>query len=546
MMKRHFYLLALLLMIAPLLSAQVAISTDPVMPDLSAMLDVQSNNRGFLPPRMSFIEMNAIPLPATGLIVFCKTTSRYHYNIGTPENPFWVAGLHLPYSGSLNYDFPLLSITNEGAGSIANFNINDTLSYNPVIQAQTYGLGNAGTFHAVNPLNISATIYAESQSANALFASTSSATSSAIHARNSGLSTAISGQAAYGNAIFARNASPLYYSIWAQNDSTGPALGVSGKNGFGIYSENFSDSNSTIYAINRGNYTTMYSKAMTGNAVFAENSGQSYYTVWAQNNSSGPVLGLNANAGNTLYAHNSSDTKSTILASNEGTYNTVAVLAATGNALYAVNTGTQTCAIYAKNNVPNGNSAIYGENSSSLPAIYGRNTQTTGDKSGGYFEAGSGYAWIAGNFSGTNYKITGTGTVSTIVDTPDKERVAMFCPESPEILLTDYGTGTLTNGKCTIPLDPIFKTNIIVDAQNPLKVFIQLEGECNGVYVCNKSKDGFTVVELNQGKSDTPFSWSVVASRCDELDASGTLVSKNAGVRFPKAPAPHSQSAAIR
>jgi hypothetical protein len=474
-MKRLFYLSALCLMIARMLSAQVAISTDQVLPDLSAMLDVQSTNRGFLPPRMSFTEINAIPLPATGLIVFCTTTSMYHYNIGTPETPYWVSGLHLPFSGSFNFAAPLLTINNEGAGSIASWSLNDTLSYNPVIQAQTHGLGNAGNFVASNPMNLSAAIYAESQSANAIFASTASAFSSAIHARNSGLSTAISGQAAYGNAIFARNASPVYYSVWAQNDSTGP------------------------------------------------------------------VAGFDATTGTALYAQNSSDTKSTIVASNEGAYTTIAALATTGNAMYAVNTGTQASAIYAKNNVANGNSAMYGENNASLPAIYGRNLRTSGDRSGGYFEAGTGYAWIAGNFSGTSYKITGTGSVSTIVDTPDREKVAMFCSESPEILLTDYGTGMLTNGRCTIDLDPIFKTNIVVDAKNPLKVFIQLEGECNGVYVCNKSIEGFTVVELGQGASDTPFSWSVVASRCDETDAHGTIVSKNAGVRFPKAPAPHSR-----
>jgi hypothetical protein len=40
-------------------------------PDASAKLEVKSNNSGFLPPRMTYAERNAIISPATGLIVFC-------------------------------------------------------------------------------------------------------------------------------------------------------------------------------------------------------------------------------------------------------------------------------------------------------------------------------------------------------------------------------------------------------------------------------------------------------------------------------------------
>jgi uncharacterized protein (TIGR02145 family) len=41
------------------------------MPHSSAQLDVTSNNRGFLPPRMTFAQRIAITNPAAGLIVFC-------------------------------------------------------------------------------------------------------------------------------------------------------------------------------------------------------------------------------------------------------------------------------------------------------------------------------------------------------------------------------------------------------------------------------------------------------------------------------------------
>ena len=65
-------LFVLFLMIySTLLFSQVAINAEGSNPDNSAILDVKSNNKGFLPPRMTRLEMNAILNPANGLIIFC-------------------------------------------------------------------------------------------------------------------------------------------------------------------------------------------------------------------------------------------------------------------------------------------------------------------------------------------------------------------------------------------------------------------------------------------------------------------------------------------
>jgi chitinase len=53
------------------LQAQVAINPGGTPPDPSAMLDVQSTTKGFLPPRMTNVQLQAIPSPPDGLIVFC-------------------------------------------------------------------------------------------------------------------------------------------------------------------------------------------------------------------------------------------------------------------------------------------------------------------------------------------------------------------------------------------------------------------------------------------------------------------------------------------
>ena len=51
--------------------AQVAINSDGSQPHASAMLDVKANDKGFLLPRMTYTERNAIQSPEEGLMIFC-------------------------------------------------------------------------------------------------------------------------------------------------------------------------------------------------------------------------------------------------------------------------------------------------------------------------------------------------------------------------------------------------------------------------------------------------------------------------------------------
>ncbi|MCX6278854.1 MAG: DUF1566 domain-containing protein [Bacteroidetes bacterium] len=64
--------------------AQVGINADNSQPSVSAMLDVKSDSKGFLPPRMTTEQMNAIFLPTDGLLVYNITVnSLYWYNGST-------------------------------------------------------------------------------------------------------------------------------------------------------------------------------------------------------------------------------------------------------------------------------------------------------------------------------------------------------------------------------------------------------------------------------------------------------------------------------
>jgi hypothetical protein len=51
--------------------------------DASAILELESTSRGFLPPRMTTVEMNAISSPATGLMIYDTTTNQWMGYDGT-------------------------------------------------------------------------------------------------------------------------------------------------------------------------------------------------------------------------------------------------------------------------------------------------------------------------------------------------------------------------------------------------------------------------------------------------------------------------------
>jgi len=153
---------------------------------------------------------------------------------------------------------------------------------------------------------------------------------------------------------------------------------------------------------------------------------------------------------------------------------------------------------------------------------------------GGGGNAGEDYAYVGARIGGTTYKIVGTGSNSTMINHEGTKRV-LFSPEAPEILFQDFGTARLTNGETYINIDPILEKNIHVSKTHPLKVFIQLEGDCNGVYVTEKTSKGFRVKELKDGTTNTNFSWQIVATRANTM-VNGEVFSKHVDVRFPIGP----------
>ena len=82
-MKKILILLVIFTTVASM-AQSVGINADGSAANATAMLDVSSTTKGFLPPRMTYAQRDAITSPATGLMVYCSNCGP-----GTGEPQFY-------------------------------------------------------------------------------------------------------------------------------------------------------------------------------------------------------------------------------------------------------------------------------------------------------------------------------------------------------------------------------------------------------------------------------------------------------------------------
>jgi hypothetical protein len=116
-MKKVFFLAILCISIF-YLNAQVGIGTP--LPDSTAMLDVKSTTKGFLPPRMTTSQRNTIITPAEGLQIFNTTTNCLEFYVNglwqpiacgciAPPTSAPVAGVHVASSSMIVWNWAVVS-----------------------------------------------------------------------------------------------------------------------------------------------------------------------------------------------------------------------------------------------------------------------------------------------------------------------------------------------------------------------------------------------------------------------------------------------------
>lgn len=104
-----------------------------------------------------------------------------------------------------------------------------------------------------------------------------------------------------------------------------------------------------------------------------------------------------------------------------------------------------------------------------------------------------------------------TGTKSAVVALADDRVVSLYAMESPENWFEDFGSGELKDGVVTIKLDATFADT--VSPEVGYHVFVTPNGDCEGLYVAQKTATGFEVRELHAGKSSVAFDYRIVAKR---------------------------------
>ncbi|GAA4156242.1 hypothetical protein GCM10022217_15060 [Chryseobacterium ginsenosidimutans] len=122
----------LIITLSSLFRAQVGIGTS--IPDNSAILQLNSTNKGFLPPKIPLIsatDATTIPTPANGLVVYNTSTTfgtqGLYLNVGTPAAPSWRA-LQMQAAGGpiIEYNKIVTAPTPTDFNALTNNNVNWT------------------------------------------------------------------------------------------------------------------------------------------------------------------------------------------------------------------------------------------------------------------------------------------------------------------------------------------------------------------------------------------------------------------------------------
>jgi hypothetical protein len=507
------------------MAQNIGINATGAAPNASAGLDVDFTNRGFLAPRMTAAQRAAIATPATGLLV-------YQTDAGTqgPGFYFYNGTAWVPWS------------TNSGGWGLTG-NVGTTVASNflGTTDAVDFAIrtDNTERMRILSTGNVGINTTTPTMMLDVTW-NTTTANNSTIR----GLAT--------GNAlVYGVYGAVTTSTVTDASGVRGDALATTGATS-GVLGVSYSSDGNGVYGYN-------LSTSLTATGVLGYTNGAGT-GVWGQAFGVGGwgTAGIaNVNNGVGVYGQANGTNGRGVFGRANGT-NGVGVFgttnSATGFGMWSTNTNASGTGIVASGNNVASSYLTNGSGGAFTGSIYGiaafKNGALANNTGAGYFIAsttanvGVAVAYRSAGGGGTNYKIIDMGAfggqVSTDVwDIDNKTRRIMFAPEAPEIFFQDFGRGQLVNGRAHITLDPIFARNIVVNEQHPLNVFIQLEGDCNGVYVTNKTANGFDVVELNGGTSNVKFSYFVNANRADYIHPeTNELISKHEGVRFPVAPEP--------
>lgn len=562
-------------------SAQVGIGTTSPL----AAFDVTSTTEGLLIPRVALSATNVATVltPTVSELVYNTFTSALGPNQVAPGYYYWNGTIWVPITTG---NLAAWSLTgNTGTVATTNFiGTTDAVDFvtrtnnTEKLRVTSAGRVGIGTSSPVAKLDIASGVSVVNSVVNATGSINDflqyniQNTSTGVQAQSGYSATADNGSPTTGFAWVGINNSafnyPTAYNIGVANDVSFVGSGQD------MYVANANNTKSIIFSTGRAT-TPFFNERMrirSDGSVGINSTGAASEKLKVSHTGAGndAINAVNSDdnvgKGNAVWATNSNATGTSIIASAGATPPSVLPTIGAGIAgshvdgygVYA-NTGNGDPSNASHNGHAAGGFLLDDDNSvatsgsSAFAKLAGKdNASPNGVLSaqnvlyGGYFQGGVSaqsysYAGLKYNHNGTggggtDYKVIGNGVASTIILDENKTPRIMFCPEAPEVLFEDYGIAKLNNGEAFITLDKILASSMKIDDKHPLKVFIQLEGDCNGVFVTDKSNIGFRVKELNKGNSNVSFSWHIVGSRADSKDENGVINSEFENLRLPIGP----------
>jgi hypothetical protein len=156
--------------------------------------------------------------------------------------------------------------------------------------------------------------------------------------------------------------------------------------------------------------------------------------------------------------------------------------------------------------------ALYAFNTSTgpdVPALYVQNDDATDPGDLAVDIQGPSYSGECSvDVSGNLYC---TGTLGEAVNGQGKKKIGLYTMQSSEDWVEDFGSGALVAGVASIQLDSRYARTI--SGQANYHVFLTPAGDCDGLYIANRTATSFEVRELKSGTSSVQFDYRIVAHR---------------------------------
>ena len=121
-------------------------------------------------------------------------------------------------------------------------------------------------------------------------------------------------------------------------------------------------------------------------------------------------------------------------------------------------------------------------------------------------------------------------TGASVARSANGNNVAMFGAHQSLPTVEDEGTAQLVNGRALVRIDPAFAQTMAMD--RPYRVFVTPDGPSRGVYVTNRTPQGFEVDENPGGRSTLAFEYRIVGAPFGDRSARLAVVPKKAAPRY--------------